>query len=462
METKLFALNNSAKCGGYTHYLRICAPTTADRIPVHIIAVIDVSGSMQCFSKLRNVKKSLEAVLESMAPTDMMTLITFNTHANILAKRVTTTENNKHILKQTIDKMKAMGSTNISGGLLYAFESDGNYETPHKTSIILLTDGEANCGITCADALIDMINAQCSTDTNINTFGYGYDHNSQLLSKIATEKNGSYNVVDSLDGVASAIGGTFGSIVACYAQNVVVESNGIYSGFPKLTDSTGVRVGDIVAEGDVGLLINFQNEVRVKGYIIQGQFAPFAHVIGAADVLPADNDVQNAAYITYMRVRLAELIETIGSVGMIELEEYERLLEGNDELIRIMRTEVAELKRQINQRNGIGLLSGGSANRTIDLQHATFYRNLRSEIAVNAPPGGSDNRRGFSVLSPAARTIRNDVYSHATQQYDSTAVDDDLNNISQYEAAGNLFNPLGSILSVRSPVGNNQIDSPRN
>ena len=67
MEASLFALNNSEKCGGYTHFLQLKAASTAERTPIHIIATIDTSGSMQFDNKLDNVKKSLKAVLEFMS-----------------------------------------------------------------------------------------------------------------------------------------------------------------------------------------------------------------------------------------------------------------------------------------------------------------------------------------------------------------------------------------------------------
>jgi hypothetical protein len=79
--------------------------------------------------------------------------------------------------------------------------------------------------------------------------------------------------------------------------------------------------------------------------------------------------------------------------------------------------EIDELKKK-NERRG---------NDAFHLQHANFYRNLRSEyseVVPNAPlprrPGGDS--RSFNMLSPAVRSITSNVYRSATRAEDDVAL----------------------------------------
>ena len=427
MEASLFALNNSEKCGGYTHFLQLKAASTAERTPIHIIATIDTSGSMQFDNKLDNVKKSLKAVLEFMSSRDMLSIITFSKTSHIISQRTMTTTENKYILSQAIANIDIDCSTNLSSGLISAFECQGGTDQ-HKTSILLLTDGEANEGITSPDAITDLIQTQCSSNVNIYTFGYGLEHNSALLSLIADEKDGAYNVVNSLENVASAIGGAFGSIASCVAQNIAVEGAEFYSGFPK-TINGGVRVGDMASGGETGILVKNVGEIQIKGYSVHNGFAAFT--ISGDEILQKDVTIETdkSAYITYMRIKLATFIEKYP--GDSVLNEFERALEGGDEIIKIMKKEVRHIK---NSKR----VHFGGENMAIQTQHANFYRTLRSEYS--APPverPGGDSR-GFSMLSPVARSISDNVYARATQN-------DDLD-----DTVEPIIDPSDNILSIHS------------
>ncbi len=433
MEAILFALNNSAKCGGYTHFLQLKAAEMTNRTPIHIIAVIDVSGSMQIDNKLTNVKKSLKAILNFMTATDMLSIVTFSKSSQIVAQKTLTTPENKYILSQAISIMDVDCSTNLSSGLISAFECEGTPE--HKTSILLLTDGEANEGITDPDAITDLIRTQCSADTNIYTFGYGIDHNAALLSLIADEKDGAYNVVNSLENVASAIGCAFGSIASCVAQNIAVDGAEFYSGFPK-TPQGGVRVGDMSSGGETGILVKNLGNIKIKGFSVQNGFAPFSFSGDELQQKDATAETDKAAYITYMRIKMAEYIEK--EPASAELNVFESALEGDDDIIKIMRKEVQEIRRKKSVRFTVDEL-------TVQTQHANFFRNLRSEYSAGPGeqrhPGGDS--RGFSMLSPVARNISNGVYTRATR---TVADDEEDDNYGEGMYVGN--DPSENIISI--------------
>lgn len=419
MEALLFTLSNSEKCGGYTHFLQLKATSSTERTPIHIIAVIDISGSMQFDNKLENVKKSLKAVLDFMAPTDMLSIVTFSKDSDIIARRLLTNSENKYILSQKIGAMDVDCSTNLSSGLISAFECQGDATDAYKTSILLLTDGEANEGITEPDSLISIIRAECNPNTTIYTFGYGFEHNSGLLSLISNECNGAYNVVNSLENVATAIGCAFGSIASCIAQNISIEGAEFYSGFPK-TSLGGVRVGDITAGGEIGVLVKNVGELEIKGYSVQNGFTSFKIKDSEIQKKDSSTETDKAAYITYMRLKLAAYIDNIPDNST--LNEFMDALEGDDDIIQIMRKEVEELKKKKEDKFNL------SENAAMFTQHANFYRNLRTEYSIlpetqGRPAGDSHHRRHLTFASPVVRNITQNVYSRATRSEDTDTSD---------------------------------------
>jgi Mg-chelatase subunit ChlD len=427
MEATLFALSNSEKCGEYTHFLQLKTTNVAERTPIHIIAVIDISGSMQFYNKLENVKKSLKAILEFMTTTDMISIITFSKNSDVIARRMQTTPENKYIITQKISQIDVDCSTNLSSGLISGFEcqirsdvADGN----HKTSILLLTDGEANEGITEPDTLINLIRSECSVNTTVYTFGYGMDHNASLLSLIADECNGGYNIVNSLENVATAIGCAFGTIASCVAQNISVEGAEFYSGFPT-TIYGGARLGDMTAGGEIGVLVKNLREIEIKGYSVQNGFAPFKIKDEEIQIKDATAETDKAAYITYMRVKLAGYIDNIPSDSV--LNEFEAALEGDDDIIKIMRKEVRELKR----KKTLGI--NGEEDASVLTQHAQFYRTLRTQYSVIPPllgrPLGDSNHEATESInfsSPVVRRITQNIFSHATRSENDNEVSVDV------------------------------------
>jgi len=100
---------------------------------------------------------------------------------------------------------------------------------PHKAkavvrSTFLFTDGQANVGITTQEALraattaaLDELGAQrCS----LSTFGFGKDHNADLLECLAKEGCGSYCYIESEDQIGQAFGEALGGLLSTTHQNV--------------------------------------------------------------------------------------------------------------------------------------------------------------------------------------------------------------------------------------------------
>lgn len=255
------------------------------RAPVDIVVALDVSGSMEG-DKLKLCKVTLEQLLRMLLPGDRFGLISYDSTAQIDIAAQYMTEENK---KMALDKIRALhtrGSTNISDAVYLASKHMHSITNPNAVrSIFLLTDGQANEGISQVDPLVaytkscienkeyddsrvtvamtkqprtvrnrghswlqarlpqnttTSITQQGETKTEVNRgsdtsgtasqqspislncFGYGSDHNSDLLSRMAASATGSYYFVQNDSNVATAFGDALGGVFSVVAQNVTL------------------------------------------------------------------------------------------------------------------------------------------------------------------------------------------------------------------------------------------------
>lgn len=218
---------------------QLCATVTArdlpdddhsSRAPVDIVIALDVSSSMSG-SKLQLCKTTLSLLLRELRSSDRFGLVTFGSEVNLeIPTRKLNNLNKENALKK-IEKLSTNGLTNMSGGIAKAAEEINSIESPNKVqTIFLLTDGQANEGVTNKEQLVKHIkgwlssNIDQSTIIPIHCFGYGSDHDREMLRDIslATE-GGTYYFVDNDSNVISAFGDALGGVLSVVAQNTTVS-----------------------------------------------------------------------------------------------------------------------------------------------------------------------------------------------------------------------------------------------
>ena len=208
----------------------IISLTTKDKFEresdVDLICVIDISGSMKG-KKLSQLKYSLKCIISFMTPKDKLCIILFNDKASIYLNLAFMTEETKKQYLEKIEKITARGGTNILSGLKKALEilieekkNENNNEPMEQMrvkSIMLLSDGYDN------DYDTDEITSEIKNFTKgqnlsftLHTFGYGDDYDSNLMSKLAIIRDGSFFAVENIDKIqdyfVNALGGCMSTI----------------------------------------------------------------------------------------------------------------------------------------------------------------------------------------------------------------------------------------------------------
>lgn len=187
--------------------------TINGRLPISIIAMIDVSGSMECdaslalpgtedtsLTRLQLVQYSLKTIISVLGCEDRITLITFSNKADVALKNVLLTDEGKNKANAVIDSFSPQGCTNIWDALdkgidqaIQESQNQGNNEYQINTSLLLFTDGEPNKNppmgiIPCLEDKLSDLNVNFS----ISSFGFGYQIDSELMVDIAKIGNGIY------------------------------------------------------------------------------------------------------------------------------------------------------------------------------------------------------------------------------------------------------------------------------
>ncbi|KDO35212.1 hypothetical protein SPRG_00058 [Saprolegnia parasitica CBS 223.65] len=200
----------------------------SERKPIDLVVVLDRSGSMSG-SKLELCKQTLDFLAHELSPHDRVSLVTYDTYVTTNLRLTKMTQAGKSLLAAKVQGVHAGSCTNLSGGLLAGLEEVQSSSRPDHgepnpvQSVLLLTDGLANAGISSRSGLVELLEGVLSKNVSLFTFGYGSDHDAELLRELSDLGRGSYYFVQTLDSVSLAFADCLGGLLSVVAQNIKVE-----------------------------------------------------------------------------------------------------------------------------------------------------------------------------------------------------------------------------------------------
>jgi Mg-chelatase subunit ChlD len=301
--------------------IRIKAPESDARTPVHLCCVIDVSASMGTEYKLENVKSSLGFLLDFLGANDTVSIVTFSDKAKVIVNRVRVTNDEKENIRARISLINTVSNTNLSDGIIAAHECLDINTDIVKQGVLLLTDGVANLGVTRTPELLELVRATVNKfpGTTISCIGYGTDHNVDLLRSISAESGGTYYVVNNLEDVAAVFGDVLGALVSCSYQRLRIVLPGgtevkTRYGVERIAANDGgsveVIIGDLPAGMEAVVLARAAagTQIGMKGFDLQIH-STFA--MGCVVTTVDAEEVQTAGEAHYLRFEVLELVEGV-------------------------------------------------------------------------------------------------------------------------------------------------------
>ena len=190
-------------------------------LPLNLALVLDRSGSMGGYP-LKNAKKAAAQLVEYLTPEDYLSVIIYDDKAETVLPSQLVTD--KSSIKNIINKIRVGGCTNLSGGWLMGCDNVQSQQDQEKLNrVLLLTDGQANVGITDSQVLTKTAEQKAEAGITTTTLGFGSYFNEDLLIAMADAGRGNFYFIQSPEDAGEVFKVEMESLVSVVAQNLKVE-----------------------------------------------------------------------------------------------------------------------------------------------------------------------------------------------------------------------------------------------
>jgi Ca-activated chloride channel family protein len=164
-------------------------PATYKRAPLHLVAVVDKSGSMSGHP-LDLVRKSLHQIAGQLRPDDAISIVLYGDRAHVHLSP--TPAARLGAIQASIDAIASQGSTAMEDGLRVGFDlaraHAGTFNG--QTRVMLFTDERPNVGRTDAQSFMGMAEAASQGGVGMTTIGVGVQFGAELATRISSVRGG--------------------------------------------------------------------------------------------------------------------------------------------------------------------------------------------------------------------------------------------------------------------------------
>lgn len=181
------------------------APTTsAPRAPSTLVVVLDRSGSM-AGDRLEGAKRALTSLVDRLDPADCFGLVSFDDQVRVEVSAGPTTD--KSAIKTRIAAIDAGSCTDLSSGYLRGLQEAQRVAGDAGGSVLLISDGHANAGMTEPDQLGSVAATYARRGISTSALGFGLGYDERLLSATARGGRGNELFAEDADRATALITG---------------------------------------------------------------------------------------------------------------------------------------------------------------------------------------------------------------------------------------------------------------
>jgi Ca-activated chloride channel homolog len=270
MDTRVLLDHEPVADGGYLvrALLRITGrPAEADNRPrLNLAIVLDRSGSMGG-GKLERAKEAARLLVRRLGDSDVVSVVAYDEDVRTVVRRARGAE--REGVLAMIGSTGIGGTTNLSGGWLRGRELiAGAMVDGGVNRILLLTDGQANVGITDPAQLTALTRSSAALGITTTTIGFGTDYDERLLRAMAEAGGGSTYYIETPDQAPAVFETEITGLMSLAAQNVsvniapaeMVEHAKVVHQYPSQEGRGGavrLELGDLYAFEPKSLLMEF-------------------------------------------------------------------------------------------------------------------------------------------------------------------------------------------------------------
>ncbi len=205
------------------HFAQFFSPAGLQPLPVDIVFIIDVSGSMHG-RKIKQTQEALETIINQLRPEDRFTMVTFETTVGYWKQQLVPASTFRQQGIVFAQGLQASGGTNFNDGLLAGaniLKQDGNPD--YVQILVILTDGQPTVGTKTPDAIVENAgNALARTKISLNCLGFGVDLNFDLLLRLALANRGIARRIYEGEDADAQLEGFFETISSPIFQDITI------------------------------------------------------------------------------------------------------------------------------------------------------------------------------------------------------------------------------------------------
>ncbi|MBX3207757.1 MAG: von Willebrand factor type A domain-containing protein [Labilithrix sp.] len=209
------------------HIVRIGAQakrvSIQERQPVHLVYLVDVSGSMSSPERLPLAKKSLALLTDTLKPGDTVALCTYAGSTRVVLEP-TGIEHRAKILSG-IASLDAGGGTAMSSGVQMAYDlASKTLVKGHLNRVVVLSDGDANIGDSSHEQILKTIEQHKNKGITLSTVGFGSgNYKDMMMEQLADKGDGNYTYIDSEDEARKVFTEQVDGLLQVVARDVKIQ-----------------------------------------------------------------------------------------------------------------------------------------------------------------------------------------------------------------------------------------------
>ena len=346
--------------------------TPATRAPLDLVLVIDRSGSMSG-DPLKAALESASRIIRGLRDDDRVAVVTFDSQVDVVQPLVHPTD--RAGLIQRVQSVESGGSTALFDGWEAGMRQlQGQVSKERIARVILLSDGQANHGLTDEPAIFQHVSQAAAAGITTSTVGLGQGFNETLMTGMARAGEGAANFGQTADDLDEAFEEQVAILSNAYLRQVRVDIQGgsdvqarILGDFLEEGRATSRKLGTLpwasslvavvelkvgpAARADSLLAVNFSAVTKEGEPVTFGPtiFALPELDLGAFSVLPTDPHVAAAVTEAIIAEKLEQIEELIRSRLIKDAKDNLAALAARADLTDWVTQKVAYLQRLLEE-----------------------------------------------------------------------------------------------------------------
>lgn len=189
----------------------------------NLVFLLDVSGSMGSANKLPLVKQSINLLLDTLKPTDTVSIVVYAGAAGVVLEPTQVKE--KTSILSALNRLNAGGSTAGGQGIELAYQlAEQHFNKDGVNRIILATDGDFNVGQSSNEALQTLVERKRDNGVFLSILGFGRNnYQDDMMQTLAQNGNGVAAYIDTLSEAKKVLVDEATSTLFTIAKDVKIQ-----------------------------------------------------------------------------------------------------------------------------------------------------------------------------------------------------------------------------------------------